>query len=175
MSNLNTIENVIPVVDFILNNIDFYTGYNPKCGYFDAARLDEHKLFTLYDHDGDYITIWDLNDAGDRADLMTRNFMWYDIVPIEKLVDNGFMKLAEIHTQTTTKVEDNGWIKWEHGKAAPYPLTLDTIVDVKFGDGEVFEQEPVEYWRSSGTGVEGDCWTRRENIADTIIAYRVVN
>ena len=54
MSNLNTIENVIPVVDFILNNIDFYTGYNPKCGYFDAARLDEHKLFTLYDHDGDY-------------------------------------------------------------------------------------------------------------------------
>jgi len=175
MNNLNTIENITLLVDTILANISIYTGYNLKYGYFDAAKLDEHKQFTIYNHNGEWITCWDLNDATDRADLMTRNFMWYDVVPIEKLEDNGFMKLAEIHTQTTTKVEDNGWIKWEHGKAAPYPLTLDTIVDVKFGDGEVFEQEPVKYWRSSGTGVEGDCWTKRENIADTIIAYRVVS
>ena len=87
MSNLNTVENVIPVVDSILNNIDFYTGYNLKYGYFDAAKLDEHKLFTLYDHDGDYITSWDLNDRADRSDLMTRNFIWYDIVSIDKTVN----------------------------------------------------------------------------------------
>jgi hypothetical protein len=91
--NLNTIENVIPLVDSILTNIDFYTGYNLKYGYFDAAKLDEHKLFTLYGHNGDYITSWDLNDAADRADLMTRNFIWYDIVPKEDLVEpNWFGK-----------------------------------------------------------------------------------
>lgn len=93
--------------------------------------------------------------------------------------NNDFMKLAEVHKSEShseaTPVKDEGWIKWEYSEATPYPLTLDAIVDVKFGDGEIFEQESVNYWQCSGTFVEGDCWTKRENIADTIIAYRVVN
>ena len=93
--------------------------------------------------------------------------------------NNDFMKLAEVHKSEShsgaTPVKDEGWIEWEHSEATPYPLTLDTIVDVKFGDGEIFEQESVNYWQCSGTFVEGDCWTKRENVADTIIAYRVVS
>ena len=93
--------------------------------------------------------------------------------------NNDFMKLAEIHQSEShsgaAPVKDEGWIKWEYSEATPYPLTLDAIVDVKFGDGEIFEQESVNYWQCSGTFVEGDCWTKRENIADTIVAYRVVN
>ena len=76
MNNLNTIENITLLVDTILANISIYTGYNLKYGYFDAAKLDEHKQFTIYNHNGEWITCWDLNDATDRADLMTRNFMW---------------------------------------------------------------------------------------------------
>ncbi len=93
--------------------------------------------------------------------------------------NNDFMKLAEIHQSEShsgaAPVKDEGWIKWEYSEATPYPLTLDAIVDVKFGDGEIFEQESVNYWQCSGTFVEGDCWTKRENVADTIVAYRVVN
>lgn len=96
--------------------------------------------------------------------------------------NNDFMKLAEIQqtlydaaSSFQEQTKDEGWIKWEYSEATPYPLTLDAIVDVKFGDGEIFEQESVNYWQCSGTFVEGDCWTKRENIADTIVAYRVVN
>lgn len=96
--------------------------------------------------------------------------------------NDDFMKLAEIQqtlydAATISKEQTRGdeWIKWEYSEATPYPLTLDAIVDVKFGDGEIFEQESVNYWQCSGTFVEGDCWTKRENIADTIVAYRVVN
>lgn len=96
--------------------------------------------------------------------------------------NNDFMKLSEIQqtlydaaSSFQEQTKDEGWIKWEYSEATPYPLTLDAIVDVKFGDGEIFEQESVNYWQCSGTFVEGDCWTKRENIADTIVAYRVVN
>ena len=96
--------------------------------------------------------------------------------------NNDFMKLSEIQqtlydaaSSFQEQTKDEGWIKWEYSEATPYPLTLDAIVDVKFGDGEIFEQESVNYWQCSGTFVEGDCWTKRENVADTIIAYRVVN
>ena len=96
--------------------------------------------------------------------------------------NNDFTKLAEIQqtlydaaSSFQEQTKDEGWIKWEYSEATPYPLTLDAIVDVKFGDGEIFEQESVNYWQCSGTFVEGDCWTKRENIADTIVAYRVVN
>ena len=96
--------------------------------------------------------------------------------------NNDFMKLAEIQqtlydaaSSFQEQTKDEGWIKWEYSEATPYPLTLDAIVDVKFGDGEIFEQESVNYWQCSGTFVEGDCWTKRENVADTIVAYRVVN
>jgi len=44
----------------------------------------------LYDHDGDYITSWDLNDAADRSDLMSRHFVWYDIVPSENISKPNF-------------------------------------------------------------------------------------
>ena len=96
--------------------------------------------------------------------------------------NNDFMKLSEIQqtlydaaSSFQEQTKDEGWIKWEYSEATPYPLTLDAIVDVKFGDGEIFEQESVNYWQCSGTFVEGDCWTKRENIVDTIVAYRVVN
>lgn len=96
--------------------------------------------------------------------------------------NNDFMKLSEIQqtlydaaSSFQEQTKDEGWIKWEYSEATPYPLTLDAIVDVKFGDGEIFEQESVNYWQCSGTFVEGDCWTKRENVADTIVAYRVVN
>ena len=96
--------------------------------------------------------------------------------------NNDFMKLSEIQqtlydaaSSFQEQTKDECWIKWEYSEATPYPLTLDAIVDVKFGDGEIFEQESVNYWQCSGTFVEGDCWTKRENIADTIVAYRVVN
>ena len=81
----NTIENTRAVIDDILHYSVLYTGYNLKYGYFDAAKLDEHGLFTLYGHDGDAIAVWDLNDAYARSDLMTTHFIWYDIVPRAKL------------------------------------------------------------------------------------------
>lgn len=97
-------------------------------------------------------------------------------------VNSDFMKLAEIQqtlydaaSSFQEQTRGDEWIEWEYSEATPYPLTLDAIVDVKFGDGEIFEQESVNYWQCSGTFVEGDCWTKRENVADTIVAYRVVN
>jgi len=96
--------------------------------------------------------------------------------------NNDFMKLAEIQqtlydaaSSFQEQTRGDEWIDWEYSEATPYPLTLDAVVDVKFGDGEIFEQESVHYWQCSGTFVEGDCWTKRENVADTIVAYRVVN
>ena len=96
--------------------------------------------------------------------------------------NNDFMKLAEIQqtlydaaSSFQEQTRGDEWVDWEYSEATPYPLTLDAIVDVKFGDCEIFEQESVHYWQCSGTFVEGDCWTKRENVADTIIAYRVVN
>ena len=85
MSNLNTTENIKEVVDDILHYSSLYTGYLFKYGYFDSAELDRSNTLILFDHNGDCITSWDLNDATARSDLMTRSFMWYDIVPRAKL------------------------------------------------------------------------------------------
>ena len=83
--SLNTIENIKEVVDDILHYSSLYTGYLFKYGYFDSAELDRSNTLILFDHNGDCITSWDLNDATARSDLMTRSFMWYDIVPRAKL------------------------------------------------------------------------------------------
>ena len=85
MSNLNTIENITPLVDDILYYSSLYTGYTFKDGYFDSAELDRINTLILFDHNGMGVTSWDLNSATDRSDLMTRSFMWYDIVPRAKL------------------------------------------------------------------------------------------
>lgn len=85
MSNLNTIENMTPLVDDILYYSSLYTGYTFKDGYFDSAELDKSNTLILFDHNGMGVVIWDLNDATARSDLMTRSFMWYDIVPRAKL------------------------------------------------------------------------------------------
>lgn len=85
MSNLNTIENITPLVDDILYYSSLYTGYTFKDGYFDSAELDKSNTLILFDHNGMGVVIWDLNDATARSDLMTRSFMWYDIVPRAKL------------------------------------------------------------------------------------------
>lgn len=87
--NLNkAIEEAIPIINCILGNVEIYTGYNLKYGYFDSAYFDDgsYKL-KIYNHNGVRITTWDLLDAIDRADLMTRNFIWYDIVPRENVVN----------------------------------------------------------------------------------------
>jgi len=87
MNLSKVIEEAMPVVKCILENVEIYTGYNLKYGYFDSASFDDGRYkLKLYNHDGDYITSWDLNDAADRADLMTRNFIWYDIVPYHKYI-----------------------------------------------------------------------------------------
>ena len=85
MSNLNTIENITPLVDDILYYSSLYTGYTFKDGYFDSAELDKSNTLILFDHNGMGVVIWNLNDATARSDLMTRSFMWYDIVPRAKL------------------------------------------------------------------------------------------
>ena len=85
MSNLNTLENITPLVDDILYYSSLYTGYTFKDGYFDSAELDKSNTLILFDHDGMGVVSWDLNDAFARSDLMTRSFMWYDIVPRAKL------------------------------------------------------------------------------------------
>ena len=83
--NLNTIENITPVVDDILYYSTYYTGYTLRDGYFDEAELSRTNVLSLTGHDGDAIAVWDLNDAYARSDLMTTNFMWYDVVPRAKL------------------------------------------------------------------------------------------
>ena len=85
MSNLNTIENIKEVVDDILHYSSLYTGYLFKYGYFDEAELDKNNTLILFDHNGMGVVSWDLNNATDRSDLMTRSFMWYDVVPRAKL------------------------------------------------------------------------------------------
>ena len=85
MSNLNTIENITPLVDEILYYSSLYTGYTFKDGYFDSSELDKSNALILFDHDGMGVAIWDLNDAFARSDLAGRSFMWYDIVPRAKL------------------------------------------------------------------------------------------
>jgi len=77
----NTIENTRAVVDAILHYSNLYTGYLLKYGYFDSAELDRTNTLLIFDHNGVCITSWDLNDAADRGDLMTTNFLWYDLVP----------------------------------------------------------------------------------------------
>lgn len=83
--SLNTTENIRAVVDDILHYSSIYTGYLFKYGYFDEAQLDRTNTLLIFDHNGVCITSWDLNDAADRSDLMTRSFMWYDVVPRAKL------------------------------------------------------------------------------------------
>jgi len=90
MSNLNTIENITPLVDDILYYSSLYTGCLLKYGYFDSAELDRSNTLILFDHNGMGVTSWDLNNATDRSDLMTRSFMWYDIVPRAKLSKREF-------------------------------------------------------------------------------------
>ena len=82
---MSTTENITPLVDDILYYSSLYTGYTFKDGYFDSAELDKSNTLILFDHDGMGVVIWDLNDATARSDLMTRSFMWYDIVPRAKL------------------------------------------------------------------------------------------
>ena len=84
MSNLNTLENITPLVDDILYYSSLYTGYTFKDGYFDSAELDKSNTLILFDHNGMGVAIWDLNDAFRRSDLMARSFMWYVIVPRAK-------------------------------------------------------------------------------------------
>lgn len=89
--NLNeVIEEAMPTVKHILGNVGVYTGYNSKYGYFYSASFDDgsYKL-KIYNHNGVRITTWDLLDATDRADLMTRDFIWYDIVPYHKYISEG--------------------------------------------------------------------------------------
>ena len=83
--SLNTIENVLPIVDDILYYSSLYTGYLFKYGYFDSAELDRSNTLILFDHNGMGVVSWELNKEADRSDLMTRSFMWYDIVPRAKL------------------------------------------------------------------------------------------
>ena len=85
MSNLNTTENIKEVVDDILHYSSLYTGYLFKYGYFDSAELDRSNTLILFDHNGMGVVSWNLNDATDRSDLMTRSFVWYDVVPRAKL------------------------------------------------------------------------------------------
>lgn len=85
MSNLNTTENIRAVVDDILHCSSIYTGYLFKYGYFDEVALDRNNTLTIFDHNGVRITSWDLNDEVDINDLMSRCFMWYDVVPRAKL------------------------------------------------------------------------------------------
>lgn len=81
MTNLNTIENVLPVVDGILENIKKYTGYTSSAGYFDNASFKEGgNVLTLFDHNDEVVECWYLDKQMDRGDLMTRGFLWYDLV-----------------------------------------------------------------------------------------------
>ncbi len=82
---MNTLENITPLVDDILYYSSLYTGYTFKDGYFDSVELDKSNTLILFDHDGMGVVSWNLNDATARSDLMTRSFMWYDIVPRAKL------------------------------------------------------------------------------------------
>jgi hypothetical protein len=82
---MNTLENITPLVDDILYYSSLYTGYTFKDGYFDSVELDKSNTLILFDHDGMGAVSWNLNDEADRSDLMTRSFMWYDIVPRAKL------------------------------------------------------------------------------------------
>jgi len=83
--SLNTTENIRAVVDAILHYSNLYTGYLLKYGYFDSVELDRTNTLLISDHNGVCITSWDLNDEVDINDLMSRCFMWYDVVPRAKL------------------------------------------------------------------------------------------
>jgi hypothetical protein len=86
VSNLNTIENVLPVVEEVLENVQKYTGYTHSFGYFEHASFDKggKNKFTIFGHNGDALEIWYLNKPLDRSDLMTRTFLWYDVVKVNK-------------------------------------------------------------------------------------------
>lgn len=90
--------------------------------------------------------------------------------------NNDFMKLAEIqqheaHTQGVIRQEDNGWVDWEYSEGTPYPLTLDTRVDVKFGDGSTFINDTVDYWYID-EGSNSNCWKPNGKMSELIVAYR---
>lgn len=93
--------------------------------------------------------------------------------------NNDFMKLAEIQqtlydAATTFKeqTKGDGWVEWEYSEATPHPLTLDTRVDVKFGDGSVFINDTVKWWYSD-EGCNANCWKPNGKISELIVAYRL--
>lgn len=93
--------------------------------------------------------------------------------------NNDFMKLAEIQqtlydAATTFKeqTKGDGWVEWEYSEATPHPLTLDTRVDVKFGDGGVFINDTVDYWYVD-EGCDANCWKPSKKISELIVAYRI--
>jgi len=68
---------------------------------------------------------------------------------------------------------NDGWIEWNWTEEKPYPETLETLVEVRFGDGGEFESCEVGYWWDEN-GL-GDAWAVNKRPSLMIVAYRVVN
>lgn len=68
---------------------------------------------------------------------------------------------------------NGGWIDWTWTKEKPYPESLETVVDVKFGDGEVYEGAKVEWWYCDCD--LGNAWLPFKDPFCVIVAYRVIN
>lgn len=71
------------------------------------------------------------------------------------------------------------WIEWTYTTEKPYPETLDTLVHVRFLNGdENVRAKPVEYWYSAFFNPIDDPaasnWHQDGKPAD-IVAYRVVS
>ena len=69
---------------------------------------------------------------------------------------------------------NDGWIEWTWTEDKPYPESLDTMVEVMFGDGGEFASCEVGYWGVEW-GEQGDCWLPNKRPSLMIVSYRVVN
>lgn len=68
---------------------------------------------------------------------------------------------------------NDNWIEWIWTEEKPYPESLDTMVEVRFGDGGEFASCEVGYWWAED-GL-GDAWATNKRQSLMIVAYRVVN
>lgn len=66
----------------------------------------------------------------------------------------------------------NDWIEWDGSNGGHPDLPLDTLVEVKFRDGEILGGIAVEYWHSECDDLNN--WLHRKPPSGAeIIAYRV--
>lgn len=65
---------------------------------------------------------------------------------------------------------DDGWIKWDGGEKPD--LFDDTLVSVRFRDGDEDHEEDVAYWKDATGDLENN-WVHDGSSLD-IVAYRVI-